>query len=82
MKSVTIATYVAERKLLFLMSHIIIGYLYAFSMLSLSHIQISDLITDLFMHPLSGMILLCLAASLFTLKVFFMKTYAYIYAIG
>ena len=40
-------------------------------MLSLGRIVISDLgVADLFMHSLSGMILLYLAAPIFTLKVF------------
>ena len=40
-------------------------------MLSLGHILISDLVvTDLFMHSLSGMILLYLATPLFTPKMF------------
>ena len=45
--------------------------IYVFSMLSLGRILISDLVVaNLFMHSLPGMILLYLAASFFTPKVF------------
>ena len=45
--------------------------IYVFSMLSLVRIVILDLlVADLFMHSISGMILLYLAAPCFTLKVF------------
>ena len=48
--------------------------IYVFSMLSLGCIVISELdlvVANLFMHSLSGMILLYLAMPFFTLKVFF-----------
>ena len=46
-------------------------FMYVLSMLSLGCIVISDLVVvNLFMHSLSGMILLYLAAPFFTVKVF------------
>ena len=49
-----------------------VTYIYVFSMLSF---VISDLVATLFMHSLLGMILLYLAASFFTLKVFLREIY-------
>ena len=48
-----------------------IVFTYVFSMLGLGRILISDLaVVDLFMHSLSGMIILYLAVSFFTSEVF------------
>ena len=50
--------------------------IYVFSLLSLGCILISDLVVaDLFMHSLSGMILLYFATPFFTLKVFLHEIY-------
>ena len=47
-------------------------------MLSLGLILISDLVTDLFMHSLSDIILLYLATPFFTLKVFLHEVIIYV----
>ena len=48
--------------------------IYVFSMLNFGHILISDfVVADLFMHSLSGMILLCLATSFLHRKCFWMR---------